>query len=118
MEDFLSQISPQLGRTIGVVAVIGLTAWVVSRGGQRAVERSNPADPERRQRIVTLWTAGRRLIFVVLWLLAVLMVMSIWLIPITPCGGRISVCVGGRIRRPGSSQGCHRGCLDIGRGPV
>ncbi len=84
MEDFLSQISPQLGRTIGVIVFIGLTAWVISRGGQRAVERSNPADPERRQRIVTLWTAGRRIILVVLWLLAVLMAMSIWDIPITP----------------------------------
>lgn len=84
MEDFLSQISPQVGRTIGVIGFIGLTAWVISWGGQRAVERSNPADPERRQRIVTLWTAGRRIVFVVLLLLAVLMVMGIWSIPITP----------------------------------
>ena len=84
MSDFWSNISPQLAKSIGVVATTLLAWWVIVRIGRRAAARVDPLEPERQQRVATLWQAGRRVITILLGVIVLLMLMSIWDVPITP----------------------------------
>ena len=97
MSDFWSNISPQLAKSIGVVATTLLAWWVIVRIGRRAAARVDPLEPERQQRVATLWQAGRRVITILLGVIVLLMLMSIWDVPITPLlavGSAVGLAVG------------------------
>lgn len=97
MNQFWSFLNPQFGQSLGVMGAVLLLGWLITRGGHRAVERVSPDHPERRQRIATLWAAGRRILFIVLAVVAVLMLLSIWTVPITPLlavGSAVGLAVG------------------------
>ncbi len=97
MSDFWSNISPQLAQSIGVVATTLLAWWVIARIGRRAAARVDPLEPERQQRVATLWQAGRRVITILLGVIVLLMLLSIWDVPITPLlavGSAVGLAVG------------------------
>lgn len=67
--------------------VIGLTLgllWVSQRGGTRFVRRMEARDLSSGSRAVTLWALLRRLINVVLFVTAALMLFSVWDLSLTP----------------------------------
>ena len=73
--------------TYVIVGVVLAATWVVSRWGHRGVDRlveRREVDPERQQRISTLWTVSRRIILIALWVVGALMLLTVWDISIAP----------------------------------
>ena len=97
MNDLWSNVSPQVGQTLGVLGAVLVSGWLVARLARRTTERPTPDDPERQQRVTTLWAAGRRISFIALGVVAVLMLLSVWDVPITPLlavGSAVGLAVG------------------------
>ena len=76
----------QLGQSGAVVVVAAVVWWLVGREGKRAVLRlaSDDASGEYGQRVQTLWVVIRRVIHIVIVLIAFLTIALIWGVPATP----------------------------------
>ncbi len=97
MSDLWSSLSPQVIKSLGVLASVLIAGWLIAGIGRRAAARVDPLEPERQQRVATLWLAGRRIVFILLAIIAVLMLLSIWDVPITPLlavGSAVGLAVG------------------------
>jgi len=97
MKNLWSNVNPQVGQTLGVLGTVLVSGWLVARLARRTAERPTPDDPERQQRVTTLWSAGRRVSFILLGVIAVLMLLSVWDVPITPLlavGSAVGLAVG------------------------
>lgn len=73
--------------TYAIVVGVLIGTWLISRWGHRAIDRlvdRSDVDKERRQRIGTLWTVGRRIALIVLWGVGVLTILTVWGISIAP----------------------------------
>jgi small conductance mechanosensitive channel len=103
IEDFFTDPlrQTQLVQTAVILAGTVLLWWLLMRGVARAIERIGRGDSveaaEQRQRVETLWKAGRRVAAIVVVVIVVLTVMNIWDIPITAfvaVGSAVGVAVG------------------------
>ena len=97
MTDLWTDSSLELAQSAGVLLLLAVLGWVVSRAGDRVVARTAVDDAERHQRISTLWLAGKRIMVSLLVVLGVLTVMGIWDIPITALlavGSTVGIAVG------------------------
>ena len=76
----------QVGQSGAVVVVAAVVWWLVGREGKRTVLRlaSKDASGEYGQRVQTLWVAIRRVIHIVIVLIAFLTIALIWGVPATP----------------------------------
>jgi small conductance mechanosensitive channel len=103
MLDFLSDPIRQSQLVQTAVVVVGTVVlwWLFVRGVGKTIERAGRGDDieaaERRQRVQTLWKAGRRVALILVAVILLLTVMNIWDIPITAfvaVGSAIGVAIG------------------------
>lgn len=76
----------QVGQSAAVVVVAALVWWLIGVQGKRAVHRLVTRDTsgEYQQRVKTLWVVIRRIIHIVIMVVAVLTIALIWGVPATP----------------------------------
>lgn len=86
-------VVPDILATLGVLLVAGAVWWIVTRAGSRWIARleargtSGLAEHEvveRHQRYVTLWSVLRTLAFIGVAIVTVLVIFSIWGVPLGP----------------------------------
>lgn len=74
--------------TIGVIAGAILLTLMARLAGRkaitRAIESTDPRSVERSQRLQTLWRVGRRLLYIAIWAVALLMIVAAWGVSIAP----------------------------------
>ena len=103
MQDFFTDPvrQSQLVQTAVVLFGTLVVWWLFVRGVGRAVDRMAPGDDieavEQRQRVKTLWKAGRRIAAAVFVVVGALTIMNVWDIPIAAfvtIGSAIGVAIG------------------------
>lgn len=91
-EEFLDTYASEMVATVAVLIGAVVVIWFVKRGirrwstnvDRRYVASDQHVDRERGQRLVTLTSVALVLVRIVVWVLAILTIMGIWGIPMSP----------------------------------
>jgi small-conductance mechanosensitive channel len=91
-EEFLDAYASEMVATVAVLIGAVVVIWFVKRGirrwstnvDRRYVASDQHVDRERGQRLVTLTSVALVLVRIVVWVLAILTIMGIWGIPMSP----------------------------------
>jgi small-conductance mechanosensitive channel len=91
-EEFLDTYASEMAATVAVLIGAVVVIWFVKRGirrwstnvDRRYVASDQHVDRERGQRLVTLTSVALVLVRIVVWVLAILTIMGIWGIPMSP----------------------------------
>jgi small-conductance mechanosensitive channel len=91
-EEFLDNYASEMVATVAVLIGAVVVIWFVKRGirrwstnvDRRYVASDQHVDRERGQRLVTLTSVALVLVRIVVWVLAILTIMGIWGIPMSP----------------------------------
>jgi small-conductance mechanosensitive channel len=91
-EEFLDTYASEMVGTVAVLIGAVVVIWFVKRGirrwstnvDRRYVASDQHVDRERGQRLVTLTSVALVLVRIVVWVLAILTIMGIWGIPMSP----------------------------------